>query len=185
MTAVGGTQGYNPETAASLSGGGFSNYWARPTYQIDPVKHYFSVATGVPASDLFNATGAGFPDVAAQAENFNIVVGGFTTFVAGTSCASPTFTGIVSLLNDQRLSAGKSTLGYLNPLFCACRVRACCLRVWLALTDLLAALAWGVTTHRQEPGHVHGYHGGQQPRLRKQRFHRRGGLGPGHGPGHT
>jgi len=117
VTAVGGTQGYNPETAASLSGGGFSNYWARPTYQIDPVKHYFSVATGVPASDLFNATGAGFPDVAAQAENFNIVVGGFTTFVAGTSCASPTFTGIVSLLNDQRLSAGKSTLGYLNPLF--------------------------------------------------------------------
>ena len=59
-----------------------------------------------------------------QAENFNIVVGGFTTFVAGTSCASPTFSGVVSLLNDLRLQAGKSPLGYLNLLFCTCTLLA-------------------------------------------------------------
>ena len=35
--------------------------------------------------------------------------------VAGTSCASPTFSGIISLLNDLRLSKGQSTLGFLNP----------------------------------------------------------------------
>ena len=34
----------------------------------------------------------------------------------GTSCAAPTFAGVVTLLNDLRLAAGKSTLGYLNPL---------------------------------------------------------------------
>ena len=35
----------------------------------------------------------------------------------GTSCATPTFSGIVSLLNDIRLSNQKPTLGFLNPLF--------------------------------------------------------------------
>lgn len=117
VTAVGGTQGYNPETAAQLSAGGFSDYWPRPAYQDDAVKHYFSVAQNLPAASHYNQTGAAFPDVSAQSENFNIVVGGFTTFVAGTSCASPTFTGVVSLLNDLRLQAGKSPLGYLNLLF--------------------------------------------------------------------
>lgn len=34
----------------------------------------------------------------------------------GTSAASPVFAGIVGLLNDARLRAGKSTLGFLNPL---------------------------------------------------------------------
>ena len=43
--------------------------------------------------------------------------------VAGTSCASPTFSGIVSLLNDIRLSKGLSTLGFLNP-FLVCSARA-------------------------------------------------------------
>lgn len=36
--------------------------------------------------------------------------------VDGTSCSSPTFAGMVSLLNDHRLRAGKGTLGWLNPL---------------------------------------------------------------------
>jgi tripeptidyl-peptidase-1 len=36
--------------------------------------------------------------------------------VSGTSCASPTAAGIFSLLNDVRLQAGQSSLGFLNPL---------------------------------------------------------------------
>jgi tripeptidyl-peptidase I len=36
---------------------------------------------------------------------------------AGTSAAAPTFSGIVSLLNDARLRAGKPQLGFLNPFF--------------------------------------------------------------------
>ncbi len=84
-----------------------------------------------------NKTGAGFPDVAAQAEGFIIVEGGmyriwlllffppifahskmlytytytyiqgFAYPVDGTSCSSPTFTGVVSLLNEIRLAAKK------------------------------------------------------------------------------
>ncbi len=39
--------------------------------------------------------------------------------VSGTSCSSPTFAGMVSLLNDRRAAVGKSSLGWLNPLIYA------------------------------------------------------------------
>lgn len=119
VTAVGGTSSSKPEVAAGLSSGGFSNYWARPSYQKEAVAHYFKVAQNLPPAHLFNQTGAGIPDVSAQAESFNVVVGGTPAFggVSGTSCASPTFTGIMSLVNELRIAAGKSTLGFLNPLF--------------------------------------------------------------------
>ena len=42
---------------------------------------------------VFNSTGAGFPDVAALSENFEIVYGGSAVPVDGTSCAAPTFAG--------------------------------------------------------------------------------------------
>ena len=115
MTAVGGTSG-DGTSAASLSSGGFANYFARPSYQDDAVSHYFKVASNLPPASRYNSSGAGIPDVAAAAEGFVIVWNGFSTEVAGTSCASPTFSGIVALLNDLRLQAGKSTLGYLNPM---------------------------------------------------------------------
>jgi len=115
ITAVGGTTGSN-EVAAEFSSGGFSNYWARPDYQETVVANYLKNAPGLPAATHFNQTSAGFPDVAAQAEDFIIVIHGLKTPVDGTSCASPTFAGIVALLNDLRLSKGKTTLGYLNPL---------------------------------------------------------------------
>ena len=50
------------------------------------------------------------------AVNFQIVVEGEVIEVDGTSCATPTFAGVVSCLNDVRLNEGKSTLGFLNPL---------------------------------------------------------------------
>lgn len=41
---------------------------------------------------------------------------GSTMGVAGTSCATPIYAGVLSLLNDIRLLAGKPTLGFFNPL---------------------------------------------------------------------
>ena len=35
---------------------------------------------------------------------------------SGTSAAAPAFAGIISMLNDARLSKGKPSLGFLNPL---------------------------------------------------------------------
>jgi len=117
VTAVGATQNSGPEVAASFSGGGFSNYFARPSYQTSVVANYLKIATGLPNPSRYNHTGAGFPDVSAQGVDFIIKISGASELVSGTSCSSPTFAGIVSLLNDIRLQAGKSTLGYLNPLF--------------------------------------------------------------------
>ncbi|WPH01391.1 Hypothetical protein R9X50_00423600 [Acrodontium crateriforme] len=114
VTAVGGTQGQSPETAASLSSGGFSNYFAAPSYQSSQTQAYIS-SIGTQYAGLYNKTGRGIPDVAAQAENFLIVVGGSTQSVAGTSCAAPTFSAIVALLNDYLVSQKRSPLGFLNP----------------------------------------------------------------------
>lgn len=52
MTTVGGTTKVNPEVAVSFSGGGFSNYFARPSYQSSAVSTFLS-ALGTKNSGLF------------------------------------------------------------------------------------------------------------------------------------
>jgi len=119
VTAVGATNGATPaESSASFSQGGFSNYWARTDapFQTAAVSAYIA-AGGLPAQSFWNASGRGFPDVSTAGESYNIVIGGRTTRVSGTSCSAPAFAGIISLLNDARYAAGKAPLGYLNNLF--------------------------------------------------------------------
>ena len=48
--------------------------------------------------------------------DFPIIYDGSAMDVSGTSCATPTFAGVVAALNDVRLNKGKATLGFLNPL---------------------------------------------------------------------
>ncbi|KAI0831997.1 peptidase S8/S53 domain-containing protein [Trametes gibbosa] len=115
VTTVGGTIRVNPEVAVSFSGGGFSNYFARPTYQSTAVSTFLN-KLGRTNAGLFNTTGRAYPDVAAQGEGFQVVIGGRVSSVAGTSASSPTFAAVIALLNDFRLSQGKAPLGFLNPL---------------------------------------------------------------------
>ena len=56
-----------------------------------------------------------YPDVSAQGDNFKFFQDGMAGLISGTSASAPTFTGIVSLLNDARLKAGLPTMGFLNP----------------------------------------------------------------------
>ncbi|EMD36377.1 hypothetical protein CERSUDRAFT_156000 [Gelatoporia subvermispora B] len=114
MTSVGATTGINPETAATLSSGGFSNYFGTPPYQASAVASYLQ-ALGSTNSGEFNTSGRGYPDVSTQGENFIIVVDGEVEGVDGTSCASPTFASVVALLNDRLIAADRSPLGFLNP----------------------------------------------------------------------
>ncbi|KAM5532580.1 hypothetical protein V8D89_013786 [Ganoderma adspersum] len=113
LTSVGATTGIT-ETAASFSSGGFSNIFARPSYQSSVVSSYLS-ALGSTNSGKFNTSGRAFPDVAAQGENVEIAVSGQFGLVAGTSCSSPIFASVIALLNDELKEAGKSPLGFLNP----------------------------------------------------------------------
>ena len=115
VTAVGGTSNSNPEVAVGLSSGGFSNRYPIPEWQSGAVATYLA-QPNVPNRSHFNATGRGFPDMAAQAVNFVVVSDRIPEpGVAGTSCASPTAAGVIGLLNDLRIRAGKPTLGFLNP----------------------------------------------------------------------
>jgi tripeptidyl-peptidase-1 len=114
ITSVGGTYKVNPEKAVSFSQGGFSNYFARPDYQSSAVSAFLT-KQGTTYSQYFNASGRGFPDVAAQGQGFQVAVGGRFESVGGTSASSPTFAGVVALLNDYLISQGKPTLGFLNP----------------------------------------------------------------------
>lgn len=116
VTAVGGTTG-TKEEAIGLSSGGFSSRWAMPDYQSTAVKAYLSSAKGLPPASVgYNTSFRAYPDISAQASGFTVVTNRIPEpGVAGTSCASPTAAGVIALLNDARLQAGKSTLGFLNP----------------------------------------------------------------------
>ncbi|EPT04644.1 hypothetical protein FOMPIDRAFT_38232 [Fomitopsis schrenkii] len=113
LTSVGGTN-LVPEVAADFSGGGFSNYWARPSYQEAAVTQYLDYL-GDANAGLYNSSGRAFPDVAAYAVNFDVIYGGAEGPINGTSCSGPTFASIISLLNDELIAAGRPVLGFLNP----------------------------------------------------------------------
>ncbi|KAI0045659.1 family S53 protease [Auriscalpium vulgare] len=116
VTAVGGTKLVSPtEVASNLSAGGFSNYFGTPSYQVAAKKVYLG-KLGKSLKGRYNASGRGYPDVSAIAEAVQVVSEGVEGPVRGTSCSSPIFASIISLLNDGLLAANKSSLGFLNPL---------------------------------------------------------------------
>ncbi|KAJ7447479.1 subtilisin-like protein [Mycena latifolia] len=95
VTAVGATQGFDPEVAANLTGGGFSDLFPDP--------------------GTFNKSGRGYPDVAVQGGGLDFVFEGITIALGGTSFSSPIFASIIALINDRLVAAGKPVLGFLNP----------------------------------------------------------------------
>jgi hypothetical protein len=103
-------QGWNDSGSNGLasSGGGFSTLFAQPTWQTGP---------GVP-----NGSGRTVPDVSLSAGGdgvgYLIVEGGQLALVEGTSAATPTFAGILALVNQYQLANGEQTQsgqGNINP----------------------------------------------------------------------
>jgi len=126
VTAVGAT-GFitgnsGPEEAVNYpdeftSGGGFSWLFDRPSYQNSSVLNYFETVSELPPSTSYNPNGRATPDVSALGSiEFQVILDGKVTTVGGTSASTPTFGGIVTLLNDVRLNKGLPPLGFLNPL---------------------------------------------------------------------
>jgi len=104
----------DPEVATELSGGGFSNYFPREIYQDVAVASYLQ-NLGSQYYGLYNPLGRAVPDISAQARRFEIIINGQWELYGGTSCAAPTVAGVISLLNDYRISKGQPPLGFLNP----------------------------------------------------------------------
>ncbi|KAJ7248939.1 family S53 protease-like protein [Mycena rebaudengoi] len=114
VTAVGATQGFNPEVATPLTGGGFSDLFPRPWYQTQAVDSFLKT---IPPdfAGMFNKSGRGYPDVAVQGWGLDFVLNGTTVRTGGTSFSSPIFASIIALINDRLMAAGKPVLGFLNP----------------------------------------------------------------------
>ncbi|KAH8994285.1 subtilisin-like protein [Lactarius akahatsu] len=113
LTSVGGTTRDSPEVAASLSGGGFSNYFERPPYQADAVPPFLQTL-GDKYRGYYHPGGRGVPDISAQALNVLFFIEGKLEVGSGTSASTPITAGIFSLLNDYSISKGEGPLGLLN-----------------------------------------------------------------------
>jgi tripeptidyl-peptidase-1 len=132
VTAVGGTDlitksTIGEETTWADGGSGFSNDFGRPAWQDSYVQKYLKEAKGsLPKfPNVYNKSGRAYPDVSALAGLVNpylVALEGGKRFasVGGTSAAAPVVAGIIAQINDRRLSAGKPTLGWLNPALYAC-----------------------------------------------------------------
>merc|ERR1712190_528664 len=118
-----GLSGEEMATTQFGSGGGFSYDYEMPSYQSSAVKTYLAKnpKTG---SNTYATNGRGSPDVSLLGEQFEVYTsgpfGGLEKLaVGGTSASTPSWGAIISLLNEECLSAsgGSKTLGFVNPLF--------------------------------------------------------------------
>ncbi|MCJ1311870.1 hypothetical protein MMC25_005543 [Agyrium rufum] len=117
-----------PYSTAYSSGGGFSNIFGQPDYQLTAVNTYFAehdpgyayysgfgnTSIGV-GGGRYNRIGRAYPDVSANGDNIALFVNGNFTFEGGTSASSPIFASVVTRLNAERLLANKTTIGFINP----------------------------------------------------------------------
>lgn len=121
------------------SGGGFSNIFPTPAYQraavdrylevtADPaVRAYPSYASTAYANDsfgagggLYNRAGRAYPDVGAAGANVALYGDNQTSWPnAGTSVSAPVFAAVLTRINEERLAAGKTTVGFVNPVLYA------------------------------------------------------------------
>ena len=101
----------------TTSGGGFSNKHATPSYQKKAVANYFALVNNTPYNPVpgYAINGRGYPDLALSGVSYIVTVGGDSLAFSGTSASTPGVAGIISLVNTARLTAGKSPVGWFNP----------------------------------------------------------------------
>ena len=127
VTAVGATQMVggatvaDPEVACESvirSGGGFSNYFAMPSYQASYVQSYLQANPPPYDPSVYNSSGnsRGYPDLAANGAFYDTAITGNFEQMFGTSASSPVVGSLITLINDARLAAGKKPIGFLNPI---------------------------------------------------------------------
>ncbi|KAI3614585.1 hypothetical protein CBS9595_003856 [Malassezia furfur] len=122
VTSVGGTATPPSETVADranagfATGSGFSNYFAQPAWQRAVVQRYVNDSVAPAFRTHFWAEGRAYPDVSAVAANVATWMHNASAQTSGTSASAPIFAATVALLNDVRLAANQTRLGFLNPL---------------------------------------------------------------------
>lgn len=116
-------------TARFASGGGFSNYFEAPSWQTSYIANYFDEVTlnftgyetaGTNFSDVgdgvYHIGGRGYPDVSAIGDYFVMFTEGDWYRVGGTSLSSPVWGSVLTLVNEHRLAANKTTIGFVHEI---------------------------------------------------------------------
>ena len=104
--------------ALITSGGGFSNYSARPPWQDAAVAAYLAgndTDGALPPPSFFSPGMRAIPDVAAIGHGYLLRHNGKHAVMDGTSASAPVFAAVVTLANAARATAGKPPLGFFNP----------------------------------------------------------------------
>ena len=124
VVAVGGTTGgkvqedvddNTQEVGWTDSGGGFSTFFTRMSFQDNAVETYFNTTSDLPDNDWYNSTGRAYPDIAALSVYYIICVEKTLWSVSGTSCSAPAVAGMFSQINEYRFKNGLTSLGWVNP----------------------------------------------------------------------
>ncbi|KAH8897175.1 putative alkaline serine protease AorO [Thozetella sp. PMI_491] len=119
-------------TTSFGSGGGFSNLYPTPDYQAQAVDDYFNLyapanVTALPFYEtsqnhsvganggVYNRAGRGYPDVSAIGDNVLVYWDTEAFLIGGTSASAPVFAAVLNRINEERIAAGKSTVGFVNP----------------------------------------------------------------------
>ncbi|KAM0471014.1 hypothetical protein ACHAPX_009583 [Trichoderma viride] len=131
-----GSEGYEIalNTAPYSSGGGFSNIYSAPVWQKSAIEAYFNDNNDGVAGEplylyyniskgdrigldggLFNIDGRGFPDISANGANFVTVDEDDVHTTSAKSGSAPLIGAIITRINEARLNANMSTVGFINP----------------------------------------------------------------------
>ena len=102
---------------AFTSGGGFSSYFGRPSWQTAAVSEYFKSAEAAGHTPVtgYNINGRAYPDISLAGCNYAVSIGGSFFKVSGTSASAPAIAGFISNINAARMAAGKGSVGWINP----------------------------------------------------------------------
>jgi tripeptidyl-peptidase-1 len=98
-----------------ITTGGFSSLDANPIqpWQQAAVAAYLQTSGERPSH--LNASRRCCPDLSVYDAGYYIIQDGSETPIGGTSAAAPALAGMISLINDARLNAGRPPMGFLNP----------------------------------------------------------------------
>jgi len=103
---------WNRGAKGGATGGGVSNFFAKPSYQT-------GVNVPAPAN---SAGGRGVPDISADADpntGYGVVIGGQQEPIGGTSAVAPLYAGLIARMNQSLTAGGGNPVGFINPLLYA------------------------------------------------------------------
>ena len=103
----------DPPRGAVFSGGGFSQYFPRESWQDEFVDGYIQ-ALGGHLEGYYNGSMRATPDISAIGADFQTIVGRKRVVLDGTSASTPVMAAMIALVNEERVKAGKEVLGWLN-----------------------------------------------------------------------